>query len=80
MACNHRRTGICLWVCSCPYCSCTFRRLVYSLCGVIMIVEYYIEQQSFDMVIGCFQIDPLLDKPYWAAVSWWLVPGTFAYE
>ena len=45
-----------------------------------MIVEYYIEQQSFDMIIRCFEIDPLFDKPYWAALSWWLVPGTFSYE
>lgn len=42
-----------------------------------MIVEYYIEQQSFDMVIGCFEINPLYDKPGWSSISWWLVPGTF---
>lgn len=42
-----------------------------------MIVEYYIEQQEFVYVTKCFEVDPNHDKPYWAAVSWWLVPGTF---
>jgi len=45
-----------------------------------VIVEYYLEQQSLEMVTKCFDIDPIYDRPYWAAVSWWLVPGTFDYE
>lgn len=45
-----------------------------------MIVEYYIEQQTFYMVTACFEINPLYDKPGWSAISWWLVPGTFSYE
>lgn len=44
-----------------------------------MIVEYYVEQQSFKMITKCFTIDPLLDNPSWCSISWWLVPGTFSF-
>lgn len=42
-----------------------------------MIVEYYIEQQSFDLCYGCFDHDPYIQKQSWCALSYWLVPGTF---
>ena len=45
-----------------------------------MIVEYYPDPENFEMITRSFIIDPDYDKPYWAAWSWWLVPGTFSYD